>query len=142
MSDCNCNCGCGPTSQGSSCSDGCVTNSAPASVYACTGASNVGIISLDLTVELHKAGKYKMGCATCVGAGDCSCGSETDPSVPKDLLIDGCAVACLKKMFEKQGKTHFNHVIVTQLGVKKEPTFDYDPELLPKLMQKLEDKGL
>ncbi len=41
MADCNCNCDCGNPS-GSSCDSGCVTNSAPASVYACAGASNVG----------------------------------------------------------------------------------------------------
>lgn len=83
-----------------------------------------------------------MGCATCVGAGDCSCGDVVDPSQPKDLLIDGCAVACLKKMFERQGKTHFDHVIVTQFGVKKEGTFDYPEDLLPRLIEKIEAKGL
>lgn len=132
-----CSCGCG-----SDCSAGCVSNDAPTKVYACGGASNVGVISFDLTKALHLAGKYEMGCSTCIGAGDCACGDTESPDGRKDLLIDGCKVACLKKMFEKKGLSVFNHVIITQLGVKKEGTFDYAPELIPQLIQKLEDKGL
>ncbi len=136
---CGCSCDCG---SGSSCSDGCVTNDAPVSVYACAGASNVGVISFELTKALHLAGKYKMGCSTCIGAGDCGCGGTVTPEGKKDLLIDGCKVACLRKMFEKKGITEFNHVIVTQMGVKKEGTFDYDKDIIEKLMHKLTEKGL
>ncbi len=137
MSDCGCSCG-----TSSSCSDGCVSNDAPTKVYACGGASNVGVISFDLTKALHLAGKYEMGCSTCIGAGDCGCGGTETPDGKKDLLIDGCKVACLKKMFEKKGITNFNHVIVTQLGVKKEATFDYESPLIGKLMEKLDKRGL
>jgi uncharacterized metal-binding protein len=136
---CGCSCSCGDTG---SCASDCVTNEAPSSVYACAGASNVGIISLGLSMALHRENRYKMGCSVCVGAGDCSCGDSPDPDAPKDLLIDGCKVGCLKKMFDKQGKTHYHHVIVTQMGVRKEPTFDQDPKTLKRLMQKLSDKGL
>ncbi len=139
--ECGCSCGCG-TENGSSCSEGCVTNDAPTSVYACAGASNVGVISFDLTKALHLAGKYKMGCSTCIGSGDCGCGGTETADGRKDLLIDGCKVACLKKMFEKKGITNVNHVIVTQLGIRKEGTFNYDPAIIPDLMQKLTDKGL
>jgi uncharacterized metal-binding protein len=139
MAEDKCGCSCGDSS---SCSSDCVTNGAPSSVYACVGASNVGIISLDLTVALHQAGRYKMGCSVCVGAGDCSCGDAVDPATPKDLLIDGCKVGCLKKMFDRMGKTNYNHVIITQMGVRKEPTFAYDPAILEMLLQKLSAKGL
>lgn len=139
MSDCGCSCSNGTAS---SCSDGCVSNYAPTKVYACGGASNVGVISFDLTKALHLAGKYEMGCSTCIGAGDCGCGGTATPDGQKDLLIDGCKVACLKKMFEKKGITNFKHVIVTQLGVKKEATFDYDRDLIDKLIEKLNKKGL
>jgi len=119
-----------------------VTNDATTGVYACAGASNVGVISFELTKALHLANKYKMGCSTCVGAGDCGCGGTVTLEGKKDLLIDGCKVACLRKMFEKKGITEFNHVIVTQLGVKKEPTFDFDPALIDALLSKLEQRGL
>ncbi|HNX36991.1 MAG TPA: putative zinc-binding protein [Candidatus Cloacimonadota bacterium] len=136
---CSCSCNCGSDS---SCSEGCVTNDATTGVYACAGASNVGVISFELTKALHLANKYKMGCSTCVGAGDCGCGGTVTLEGKKDLLIDGCKVACLRKMFEKKGITEFNHVIVTQLGVKKEPTFDFDPALIDALLSKLEQRGL
>jgi uncharacterized metal-binding protein len=101
----------------------------------------VGIISLDLAKALHTADRYKMGCSVCVAVGDCGCGDAFDETSPKDLLIDGCKVGCLKKIFDKLGKTNYNHVIVTQLGVKKEPVFDYPPELIGDLMTKLSGKG-
>ncbi|HOZ01509.1 MAG TPA: putative zinc-binding protein [Candidatus Syntrophosphaera sp.] len=133
---CSCSCDCG-----SDVSD-CVANAAATSVYACGGASNVGVISFELTKALHLANRYKMGCATCIGAGDCGCGGTVTEDGKKDLLIDGCKAGCLKKMFEKKGITEFNHVIVTQLGVKKEPTFDFDPGLIDKLLDRLTERGL
>jgi len=101
----------------------------------------VGKISFDLAIALHNADRYKMGCAVCVGAGDCGCGGMETRAGKKDLLIDGCKVACLKTMFEKKGITGFNHVVITQLGVKKEATFSYNHMLLEELMDKLEKKG-
>jgi len=141
--ECGCSCGCGDSgSAGGSCSEGCVTNDAPTNVYACAGASNVGRISFDLTMALHEAGRYKMGCATCIGAGDCGCGGTITPEGKKDLLIDGCKVGCLKKMFEKKGIRDFNHVVVTQLGVRKEATFSYPDGLIAALMDKLAQRGM
>lgn len=139
--ECGCSCGCG-SNEVSDCSSGCVSNEASTKVYACAGASNVGIISFELTKALHTANKYEMGCSVCIGAGDCGCGGTVTSDGKKDLLIDGCKVACLKKMFEKKGITNFNHVIVTQLGVKKEGTFEIEPGLIEKLMVKITERGL
>jgi len=100
------------------------------------------MISLDLAIALHKANRYQMGCSVCEGAGDNCCGGTESADGKKDLLIDGCKVGCLKKMFEKKGITNFNHVIVTQMGVKKEGTFNYEQGLIEKLMEKLTQKGL
>ncbi|MCB5247330.1 MAG: putative zinc-binding protein [Candidatus Cloacimonetes bacterium] len=136
--ECGCSCSCGS----SDCSEGCVSNSAPTKVYACAGASNVGAISFELSKALHLANKYEMGCSTCIGAGDCGCGGTVTEAGNKDLLIDGCKVACLRKMFEKKGITNFNHVIVTQLGIRKEGVFDFPPEVIPELMDKMSKKGL
>jgi uncharacterized metal-binding protein len=133
--ECTCSCDCGADTD-------CVTNDAPTSVYCCTGASNVGVISFDLTKALHLANRYKMGCSVCAGGGDCGCGGTETADGIKDLLIDGCKAACLRKMFEKKGITNFNHVIITQLGIKKEGTFEYEASLLDKLMNKLTQRGL
>ncbi|HOV16659.1 MAG TPA: putative zinc-binding protein [Candidatus Cloacimonadota bacterium] len=133
---CACSCDCGSDT------GDCVTNSAPVSVYACCGASNVGVISYELSKALHKENRYKLGCATCIGAGDCSCGGTVTEDGKKDLLIDGCKTSCLKKMFEKNGIKEFNHVIITQMGVKKEPTFEYEEGLIGRLLDILKKKGL
>ncbi len=138
MEETTCSCSCG-----SDCSeDSCATNAAPANVYACAGASNVGIISLEMAKALHLQNRYKMGCSACVAVGDCGCGSNIGEDAPKDLLIDGCNVGCLKKTFDKLGKTHYAHVVVTQLGVKKEANFDFTEAQIGNLTQKISEKGL
>ncbi len=136
MSECSCSCGCSDND------NKCVTNSAPTSVYACVGASNVGMISLDLTIALHKANRYKMGCSVCVGVGDCECVEDKVIEGKKHLLIDGCKVGCMKRMFDKLGIKNYNQVIITQLGIAKEPTFEYDKSIIDKLLEKLNAKGL
>jgi len=45
-------------------------------------------------------------------------------------------------MFEKNGIKDFNHVIITQMGVKKEPTFEYEEGLIGRLLDILKKKGL
>jgi uncharacterized metal-binding protein len=138
MVKCNCDCESGSSSHDSKC----VTNDAQSSVYACAGASNVGMISMDLTIALHKANRYKMGCSVCIGAGDCNCTDIEESTNRKHLLIDGCKTGCLKKMFDNKGISNYNHVIITQMGIAKEPTFDYEKSIIAKLLNKLTEKGL
>ncbi len=86
-------------------------------VMACSGASDVGMISDKVARAMQIAGKRKMNCLSVVGAG-------IEKSITgfkqKDLLvIDGCGVACGKKILDQHGFTDYKHIIVTDYGLKK-----------------------
>ena len=79
-----------------------------------------------------------MGCASGVGADICGFKEAAAGSGTEHLLIDGCPVSCLKKMFEDKGIANFRHIIVTGMGVVKEPIFDYDPKIIENLLDQIE----
>jgi len=86
-------------------------------VMACSGSSDVGAISDKAARILHIAGKRKMNCLAVVGAG-------IEKSIitfkTKDVLvIDGCPIACGKRILEQHGFSGFKHLVVTELGLKK-----------------------
>jgi len=99
-------------------------------------------MSLELAIALHRQNSYQMSCATGVGADICGFTESAKDENTTNLLIDGCPIGCLKMMFDKKGITNYNHVIVTQMGIRKEGTFDYDPEIIPQLLKKITEKGL
>ena len=136
MSDCKCSC------SGTGGESSCATNAATKSVYACAGASNVGLISYDLGIELHKQAKYKLSCAVGVGADICGFTDAAKADDNGNLLIDGCPVGCLKQMFDNKGITNYDHIVVTEMGVKKEGVFEYDKAIIPKLIQEIDEMGL
>jgi uncharacterized metal-binding protein len=97
--------------------ESCLCGAGDRIVMACSGASDVGLISDKVARTMQIAGKRKMSCLALVGAGIESsiAGFKT-----KDLLvIDGCPVACGKKMMEQHGFTNYKHLVITELGLKK-----------------------
>lgn len=70
-------------------------------VFACSGASDLGMITDLVSKRLHIAGKRKMNCLAVVGAG---IKKSIDQFKSKDVLvIDGCSIACGKRMMEHHG---------------------------------------
>jgi len=130
---CSCSCNCN-TGEGTS---KCVTNLAENKVYACGGASNVGMISLELAKTLHLENHYKMGCASGVAAGEFEVENIIQQEGNQDLVIDGCPISCLQKLFEQKGIEGFKHIIVTEFGINKEATFDFDPAIIKQLIDKI-----
>ncbi|MBW6515135.1 MAG: putative zinc-binding protein [Candidatus Cloacimonetes bacterium] len=128
MTECNC-----------SCSSACAVNTAHSNVYACAGASNVGKISVELAIALHKANKYRMGCAAGVGADICGFKEAAEETETANLVIDGCAVSCLKNMFDKKEIGNYQHIILTEFGIEKEPHFDYDQNVIKRLVEQIDD---
>lgn len=55
----------------------------------------------------------------------------------QDLVIDGCPISCLQKLFEQKGIEGFKHIIVTEFGINKEATFDFDPAIIKQLIDKI-----
>ena len=86
-------------------------------VFACSGAADLGQASDLLARKLHSNDIRQMKCLAFVSAGI----TEMIDSVRNTnlLVIDGCALDCGKKTFEKNGLNNFKHLRLTDLGYEK-----------------------
>jgi len=87
-------------------------------IFACSGAADVGALSDNTARKLTKDGIGKMYCLAGIG-GNVSGIIETTKSADKILAIDGCQIACTKKLLERNGFNNFEYLLVTDLGFKK-----------------------
>jgi len=86
-------------------------------VMACSGASDVGLLSDKVARSLQIANKRKMACLAEVGAG---LEAKIEGFKTKNLLmIDGCPIACGKKILDQHGFTNYEHLVITDLNFKK-----------------------
>lgn len=89
-------------------------------IYACAGAANTGYLADQVARKLKGDGAGDMTCLAAVGA-DLSGFIETARAADKNIVIDGCPVACGKKIFESRD-IPFTHFITTDFGVEKKKT--------------------
>ncbi len=89
-------------------------------IYACSGAANTGMLADQVARTLSSDGKGSMTCLAAVGA-DLSGFIESAKSSDKNVVIDGCKVACGAKIFTQKGLP-FEHFITTDFGVVKGQT--------------------
>lgn len=96
------------------------TDSRNKTVFACSGAADLGLASDLLARKLHNNNVRSMKCLAFVSAGI----SEMIDSVRDTniLVIDGCPLDCGKKTFEKNGLGDFVHLRLTDLGYEKGKT--------------------
>lgn len=92
-------------------------------ILACSGGSNVGQISNEAAKALTEQGQGKMYCAIGVGAGLQNF-IETTRNASACVAIDGCPMGCVKKALENAGLKADVYVLVTDLGIEKQPGFD------------------
>ena len=105
MADCKCGCDCGTKSY---------------LIYACSGACDTGEISDLAARKLRADGVGKMYCLAGLGA-NLPNFIDQAKSVDLNIVIDGCAVGCGKKIFEGKGaKTKC--FAVTDFGMEKGKT--------------------
>lgn len=98
----------------------CCGNNGVKLIYACSGAANTGFLADSCARKLMKEGHGKMTCLAAVGA-DLSGFIESAKCALENIVIDGCPVACGKKIFDKLGRPH-THYITTDFGVEKGKT--------------------
>lgn len=91
-------------------------------VMGCAGGSNLGQISNRLMVLLKERYGLRPYCLAGVGAE-----LEQFIKTSKELetvVIDGCAVGCGKKIFEKNGIAPEYYFVVSDMGIEK--SYNYD----------------
>jgi uncharacterized metal-binding protein len=89
-------------------------------VYSCSGAANTGLLADSTARKLMKDGKGKMTCLAAVGAG-LSGFIESAKCADNNIVIDGCTVACGKKIFDANN-LNYEHFVLTDYGVEKGAT--------------------
>jgi uncharacterized metal-binding protein len=103
-------------------------------IYSCSGAADVGKLSDKLARYLAKSGWGKMTCLAAVGA-ELSGFVESAKSIGENILIDGCSVACGKKIFDKLNLP-YTSIILTDMGCQKGKT-EVNEDLVDKLSKEI-----
>ena len=86
-------------------------------VFACSGAADLGRISDLVARKLQSDKTRQMKCLAFIGAGiDEMIDSIKDTDM---LVIDGCPLDCGKLTMEKNGIADFHHLRLTDLGYIK-----------------------
>lgn len=121
MGECVCSCGSGGTNL----------------LYVCSGAANTGYLADQVARNLMKAGTGKMTCLAALGA-KLSGFIESAKGAGSNIVIDGCPVACGKKIFEELGLP-CRHFVTTDFGVEKGKT-DITPQVIKKVTGEIQTK--
>ena len=105
-------------------------------IFPCAGASNTGQISNMVGVELAKSGAGTMMCT--VGIGGHRPGLvKSGEGCERIIAIDGCPVNCARETLEHAGIAVDTHIVVTELGVKKNHDLDIPPAQVKEVMEKV-----
>lgn len=90
---------------------------------ACSGGSNVGQITNEVARCLWSEGLVNFFCLAGVGGHVSGMVASVEGS-DKVLVLDGCPVGCARKCMEAAGLSEYEYLMVTDLGIAKEKTFD------------------
>jgi uncharacterized metal-binding protein len=80
-----------------------------------------------LAVRLDRAGEAEMSCIAGVG-GHVRKLVKTARAGRPILALDGCHLACVKACLAQHGIEAENHVVLSDLGIKKSYGQDFDPQ--------------
>lgn len=89
-------------------------------VFACSGAADLGQVSDLVARRMHLSGDRQMKCLAFIGAGiESMINSVKDSDM---MVIDGCPLDCGKLTMEKNNLKNFTHVRLTDYGYVKGET--------------------
>lgn len=103
--------------------EGCCCSVDTAVTLACSGGSNVGQITNEVAKSLWSEGLANFFCLAGVGGRVSGMVASVEGS-QKVLVLDGCPAGCARKCVEAAGLTDYEYLVVTDLGIAKEKTFD------------------
>jgi len=101
-------------------------------ILPCSGRANTGQLSNQAAIELTQEGFGNMFCTAGVGA-KISGFVQSAKNVPAVVAIDGCEVGCVKTILQNAEIQVNNHVVVTELGIKKSMDFNLHAEDVQKV---------
>ncbi|QCR14902.1 putative zinc-binding protein [Methanosarcina mazei] len=116
----------------------CSCGSANVGIFACSGASNVGQIANKIAVELTKQEVGKMMCTVGIG-GRINGLLKSAEGSDRLIAIDGCPLNCTKETLELAGFTPDRHIVVSELGIKKNKDLDLKDEEVKEARDKVKE---
>jgi uncharacterized metal-binding protein len=106
-------------------------------IYPCSGAANTGEIAGQISRKLTNEGFGKMTCLASVGA-HISGFVQSAKGVDENITIDGCSIACAKKILEHIGVNPTKSYILTEMGIKKGET-PVTKEIIDNMTREIKD---
>jgi uncharacterized metal-binding protein len=115
--------------------DKCSCEGSQATILACSGGSNCGQIANAVAVQLTREGIGSLYCLAGVAAhlGNMVASAA---SAERLMVIDGCAVACGKKVAEHLGLRVTDYIDVTAEGIAKNHDFDLKPDEVERVVDR------
>ena len=105
-------------------------------MFSCAGSSNVGQIANQAAVRLTQEGIGRYFCLAGIG-GHVSGMIESTKAGKMLVVIDGCPVACARKILDHIGFNIDEYVQVTDLGIEKNHDLNLDPSDVGKVTEHL-----
>ena len=87
-------------------------------IFACSGASNVGMISFQAAVRLAQDGFGAFSCIAGIGSANAPMVRRAKLAQQR-VVIDGCPIGCARKILDANQIAVDRYVIVTELGIDK-----------------------
>jgi uncharacterized metal-binding protein len=113
-----------------------VTNVELPLVYACSGCSSAAQMANHVALQLDRRGVAQMSCIAGVG-GDVAPLLRLAASGRRIVAIDGCALACVRHCLARHDIVAERHVLLQEMGVKKQYHADFDPEQAERVVRHL-----
>ncbi|RXA20439.1 zinc-binding protein [Methanosarcina sp. MSH10X1] len=113
----------------------CACGSANVAIFPCAGASNVGQISNKIAIELEKRNVGNLMCTVGIGARAPGLMKSAEAS-DRIIAVDGCPVNCASKTLELAGFKVYRHIIISELGIKKNKDKDLKDNEISEALEK------
>ena len=106
-------------------------------LYSCSGSSNAGEAADRIMRRLKILETGKGTCLAAVGA-DLSGFIASARAADKNIVLDGCPIACGKKIMDIKG-LEYTHVLLTEYGVEKGKT-EITEDLINTIAEKIDSE--
>jgi uncharacterized metal-binding protein len=113
----------------------CACGSANVAIFPCVGASNVGQLTNKIAIELEKQNIGNLMCTVGIGARAPGLMKSAEGS-ERIIAIDGCPVSCAIKTLELAGFKVDRHIIISELGIKKNKDKDLKDNEISEALEK------
>jgi uncharacterized metal-binding protein len=96
-------------------------------IFPCAGQANTGQLTNLAAIQLTEEGFGSIACVALLATGaEGLVGSAKN--IDEVVLLDGCPMACAKKIAEAQGIPVGQHLVITKLGITKGFSRSYTDE--------------